>query len=67
MSHSDFDVITGPSMPQRPAPEPRQSVRSANDKSQPGAPLPTPVATSDDIERRGCADNRRRRAASTAE
>jgi len=53
MSHSDFDVITGPSMPQRPAPEPRQSVRSANDKSQPGAPLPTPVATSDDIERKG--------------
>ena len=29
MSRSDFDVVTGPSMPQRQAPEPRQSVRSA--------------------------------------
>jgi hypothetical protein len=54
MSHSDFDVITGPSMPQRPAPEPRQSVRSANDKSQPGAPPQTPAA-SDDTERKGAA------------
>ena len=53
MSHSDFDVITGPSMPQRRSPPPPQSDRSANDKSQPGAPLPTPVATSDDTERKG--------------
>jgi hypothetical protein len=55
MSHSDFDVITGPSMPQRQSPEPRQSGRSANDKSQPGAPPPTPAATSDDTERKGAA------------
>ena len=53
MSRSDFDVITGPSMPQRPAPEPRQSVRSANDKSQPGASPLTSAAISDNIERKG--------------
>ena len=53
MSHSDFDVVTGPSMPQRRSPSPPQSGRSANDKSQPGAPPPTPVATSDDTERKG--------------
>jgi hypothetical protein len=55
MSHSDFDVITGPSMPQRPAPALSQSGRSSDDKSQPGAPPPTPAATFDDIERKGAA------------
>jgi hypothetical protein len=55
MSHSDFDVITGPSMPQRPAPAPRQSVRSANDKSQPDASPLTSAATADDIEGKGAA------------
>jgi hypothetical protein len=54
MSRSDFDVITGPSMPQRPALEPRRSVRSANDKSQPGAPPQIPAAF-DDSERKGAA------------
>ena len=52
MSHSDFDVITGPSMPQRRSPSPPQLGRSANDKSPPGAPLATPAATSDDTEGR---------------
>ena len=55
MSRSDFDVVTGPSMPQRPAPALPQSGRWANDKSQPGAPPPTPAVTSDDPERNGAA------------
>jgi hypothetical protein len=48
MSHADFDVVTGPSMPQRRAPPPRQSRGSLENKSNPTAPLPTPAATPGD-------------------
>ena len=36
MSHSDFDVVTGPSMVQRRAPVPKQSNKSSDAASGPG-------------------------------
>jgi hypothetical protein len=40
MSHSDFDVVTGPSMAQRRAPVPEQSSKSSDSPSTPGAESP---------------------------
>ncbi len=37
MSHSDFDVVTGPSMAQRPAPVPQQPDNSSDPASGTGA------------------------------
>jgi hypothetical protein len=37
MSHSDFDVVTGPSMAQRRAPAPEQSNKSSDPASGDGA------------------------------
>jgi hypothetical protein len=37
MSHSDFDVVTGPSMAQRRAPVPEQSNKSSDLASATGA------------------------------
>jgi hypothetical protein len=37
MSHSDFDVVTGPSMAQRRAPVAKQSNKSSDAASGPGA------------------------------
>ena len=37
MSHSDFDVVTGPSMAQRRAPVPEQSNRSSGADAEPAA------------------------------
>ena len=43
MSHSDFDVVTGPSMAQRPAPVPEQPDKSSDAASGAGAePTPQP-------------------------
>jgi hypothetical protein len=43
MSHSDFDVVTGPSMAQRRAPAPEQSDNSSDPASGTGAqPAPQP-------------------------
>jgi hypothetical protein len=39
MSHSDFDVVTGPSMAQRRAPVPEQSNKSS-DPEPPAQPDP---------------------------
>jgi hypothetical protein len=37
MSHSDFDVVTGPSMAQRQAPVPQQPDRSSDPAAATGA------------------------------
>ena len=43
MSHSDFDVVTGPSMAQRRPPGPEQSNKFSDPASGPGAePPPQP-------------------------
>jgi hypothetical protein len=45
MSHSDFDVVTGPSMAQRRASPPAQNgPKTAPARTQPPAPPPDPVA-----------------------
>lgn len=38
MSHADFDVVTGPSMPRRPAPQPQRPNRPADSPPPPAAP-----------------------------
>jgi len=51
MSHSDFDVVTGPSMAQRRAPAPEQSNRSSDPPSGTGAepaPQPEPANPADE-------------------
>jgi len=44
MSHSDFDVVTGPSMPQQRTPTRRAEPlrRSPEPSAKPPAPAPTP-------------------------
>ena len=44
MSHSDFDVVTGPSMAQRRAPVPEQSNRSSDPAYDTGAEPPAQPA-----------------------
>lgn len=51
MSHSDFDVVTGPSMAQRRAPVTRQSNRSSDPASAAGpdtAAQPEPARSADE-------------------
>jgi hypothetical protein len=48
MSHSDFDVVTGPSMAQRQAPVPQQPNRSTDPASGNGAePAVQPVSANE--------------------
>jgi hypothetical protein len=42
-SHTDFDVVTGPSMPQRPVPLPQRPSRSAETATEPVALPPAPI------------------------
>jgi hypothetical protein len=48
MSHSDFDVVTGPSMAQRPTPAPEQSKRSSDLASGNGAEPATQPESADE-------------------
>lgn len=52
MPHSDFDVVTGPSMPQRPTlPQQRPSPPSET-AAEPAVPKPTPIDTRHNGEER---------------
>jgi hypothetical protein len=55
MSHSDFDVVTGPSMPQlqKPAPQPQQTSRSQEPASKPSAPAANPPTRGRETELSG--------------
>jgi len=48
MSHSDFDVVTGPSMAQRRAPAPEQSDKSSDSASRPAAEPPAQPEAADE-------------------
>ena len=48
MSHSDFDVVTGPSMAQRRAPAPEQSDKSSDSASRPGGEPPAQPEAADE-------------------
>jgi hypothetical protein len=55
MPHSDFDVVTGPSMPQlrTPAPQAEPPRRSPGPSAKPPAPAPTPPSGAREVEVRG--------------
>ena len=52
MSHSDFDVVTGPSMPQlrTPAPQAEPPRRLPEPSAKPPAPAPTPRSGAREVE-----------------
>jgi hypothetical protein len=53
MSHGDFDVVTGPSMPQRRAPSPSQPSGYSDSAAEPPAPRPTPAGGPGETKKSG--------------
>ncbi len=52
-SHSDFDVVTGPSMPHRPVPAPQRPSPSPETAAEPAAQHQTPADAPGDTDGKG--------------
>jgi hypothetical protein len=52
MSHSDFDVVTGPSIPPRPVPPQQRPSPPSEAAAEPVVPNPTPIDTRHNGEER---------------